>query len=136
MPTFAHPRSTSPSCQRWTFLACAGLLAPSAFALIEIHPEPAEPAPYSHNTPRHRLRLADAWSPPQSEFWTADDGSIRIERLPQLGDFVDRFFSTIAVDIPDSSAVGVTSEKIIQGLAGVARFALDPLPAPASERIG
>jgi subtilisin-like proprotein convertase family protein len=118
MSTFTPPPSTHPSFQRWTLVACAWMLGPSALGLIEIHPEPAEPTFSLRDTPRHRLRLSDAWSPPSSEFWTTQDGSIRVERLPQLGDLVERFFSTLAVDIPDSSAVGVTSEKTVQGLSG------------------
>lgn len=116
MPSLAHPPSTSPPLQRWTLVACAWILGPSALALIEI---PTEPAFRLHDTPRHRLRLADAWSPPTSEFWTAQDGSVRTDHLPQFGDVIDSFLTTIGIDIPDSSAVGVTSEKTVQGLAGV-----------------
>jgi len=118
MPMFASPLFPSPWLRQSAVVACALILGPSTLGFIEIPRDDSEPTFRLQNTPQRPLRLADTWSPPTPEFWTAGDGSIRLDRLPQLGDLVEHFFNSIAIDIPDFSAVGVTSEKTVHGLAG------------------
>lgn len=118
-PIACHHPATLPILGSITF-ALAVTFGPSASALIEIlQPLPDELPRIADSTRRPRLRLAEAWSPPVPTFWTSDDGSIRGDALPSLGDVVDRFLTSGSLDIPDGSAVGVASEKTVTGLSGV-----------------
>lgn len=94
-------------------------LGPAALGYLELPQDDPRGPFHLLDTPGRHLRLAEAWRPPTRSFWAAEDGSIEVDRLSPLADVFEHFFGRIQLAVPDSSTVGVTSEKTVTGMAGV-----------------
>ncbi|MGE4181043.1 MAG: proprotein convertase P-domain-containing protein [Limisphaerales bacterium] len=83
-------------------------------------PEPdSGPAFSLLGSPSNPLRLSESWTPPTPSHWITDSVFPRRRDDNLLGDLVEKFFGAIHLAVPDASAVGVTSEKVVNGISGV-----------------
>ncbi len=121
-PACHHPPRFLPSLGKAVAaLALALATGPSSLGLVEVPPQDLGTSLSLLDSRPKRLRLADAWNPPPPSFWVATHtGTVQFnQHTDPLGDLVERFFGSIGLEIPDASAVGVTSEKVVDGIAGV-----------------
>lgn len=126
LPIRAAPRNRAS--RRWptpaTTAAVAFTLAvlglsPSASAYLDPLGQNASAHLSLLEPPSTPLRLAEVWRPPTPTHWISPQASLRGDDPPALGQVFERVFSALHLDIPDDSSVGVTSEKVVDGVSGV-----------------